>query len=422
MKTTTWSEADIRSMLEREDFVYQNVELPYGLSTGGGDRSAVVEKAFPADMTGKSLFDLGCKYGYFSFEAERRGATGVVGGDTDPNSLAKCKLLADVLGSEAQFLKFDIEEDPMPGTFDFVLCLNILHHLRNPLSTLDKLIHATRDTLVLEIASLTRKDRRESFAARVLGGILNRLPIIYVGGAGPKNKGGRSFFITESAIETMLNKHRRDFAKVEIAHVGDGKEGRFLVIARKRRIGHLFLLVGTNAVGKSTLLKSFKRGENSDIADAIGLDLSSEWQLHKYHQLPEATDAVVPCMVMQFNVGKYLIDGDLHRYERGVLDLINAADRVTVVTMVHPADKLRERYAKRIPSSWLKRRQRSKRERKVHRTYMKLYSDPKRLADYYRDWFDFARSHAKENYVILQEDGYKVVTLADWERDQTGLE
>ncbi len=98
MKETTWSEADIRSMLERENFVYQNIELPYGLSTGGGDRSAVVEKAFPKDMSGKSLFDLGCKYGYFSFEAERRGATRVVGGDTDPNSLAKCKLLADVLG------------------------------------------------------------------------------------------------------------------------------------------------------------------------------------------------------------------------------------------------------------------------------------------------------------------------------------
>jgi hypothetical protein len=50
-----------------------------------------------------------------------------------------------------------------------------------------------------------------------------RMPILYVGGAGKKNKGGRCFFITESAIATMLNKHRRDFAKVEIAHIDDGK-------------------------------------------------------------------------------------------------------------------------------------------------------------------------------------------------------
>jgi len=422
MKTTTWSEADIRSMLEREKFVYQDIKLPYGLSTGGSDRSAVVEKAFPKDMSGKSLFDLGCRYGYFSFEAERRGATRVVGGDTDPNGLAKCKLLADVLGSEVQFLKFDIERDPMPGTFDFVLCLNILHHLRNPFSTLDKLIDATRDTLILEIAELTPKDRRESRINRVLGAILNRLPILYVGGAGKKNKGGRSFFITENAIATMLNKHRRDFAKIEIAHVDDGKKGRFLVIARKRRIGHLIILGGTNAVGKSHLLRSFDQGENSDIADAIGLDLSGEWQLQNYQDLPEVEEAVMPCMVMQFNICKYLVDGDLHRYERGLLDLIHSAERVTIATMVHPADKLRERYAKRLPSTWLEKWRCSKRRRKVHRTFMKLYDDPERLAGYYRDWFNFVRSNASENYVILQEGGYKVVTLDDWERDQAGPE
>ena len=87
--------------------------------------------------------------------------------------------------------------------------------------------------------------------------------------------------------------------------------------------------------------------------------------------------------------------------------------------MVHPADKLRERYAKRVPSTWLKKKMRSKRERKVHRTFTALYGDPEQLAGYYRDWLNFARSNASENYVILQEDGYKVVTLADWERDQT---
>ena len=420
MIQSSWSEAEVRAMLDKYDFDYQKVELPYGLSTGGGDRSAVARKAFPKDMSGKSLFDLGCRNGYFGFEAERRGATRVVGGESNPNSLVKAELLADVLGSKAQFHKFDVERDPMPGTFDFVLCLNVLHHLRNPLATLDKLIDATRETLVLEIASLTPKDRRESLAARVLGGILNRLPILYVGGAGKKNKSGRSFFITESAIVAMLNKHRSDFAKVEITQVDDGKKGRFLVIARKRRIGHLILIVGTNAVGKSTLIRSFERGENADIADAIGLDVSSEWRLQQYNDLPETAEAVVPCMVLQYNVGKYLIDGDIHRYERGLLDLIRVAERVTIATMVHPVDKLRERYAKRLPTTWLKKKMRSKRDRKVHRIFMNLYSNPEQLAGYYRDWFNFARSHSSENYVIHQEDGYKVVTLDDWERDQTG--
>ena len=96
MIQSSWSEAQVRAMLDEQNFDYQNVELPYGLSTGGRDRSAVVRKIYPEDMSGKSVLDIGCKYGYFSFEAERRGATRVFGGEADPNSLAKCELLADV--------------------------------------------------------------------------------------------------------------------------------------------------------------------------------------------------------------------------------------------------------------------------------------------------------------------------------------
>lgn len=366
-------------------------------------------------MSGKSVFDLGCRNGYFCFEAERRGASPVVGGELDPNSLAKCEMLAEVLGSKAQFLKFDIERDPMPGRFDFVLCLNVLHHLRNPFSTLEKLIDATRETLVLEVASLTPKDRRESMASRLLGGLLNRLPILYLGGAGKGNKSGRSYFITESALETMLNKHRRDIAKVEISHVDDGKRGRFLAIAHKRRIGHLFLVVGTNAVGKSTLVASLLRGENRQLAEQMGIDLSMDWRHQRYNKLPQTAEAVVPRMLLQFNVGKYLIDGDLHHYERGLLDLIRVADKVTIATLWHPADRLLERYTERVPTSWLEKRMRTRRERKMHRTFMDLYASPEQLASHYRDWFSFARNQTSENYVILQEDGYRAVRLEDWE-------
>jgi SAM-dependent methyltransferase len=409
-----WTEEKVRAMLAERDFGYQDIELPFGLSTGGGQRSGVAQHAFPSDMSGKSLFDLGCRNGYFCFEAESRGAGPIVGGELDPNSFATCEVLAEVLGSKAQFLQFDVERDPMPGRFDFVLCLNVLHHLRNPLTTLEKLIDATNETLVLEIASLTPKDRRESIPARLFGGLLNKLPILYLGGAGADNKSGRSYFITESAITTMLNKHRRDIAKVEIAHVENEKRGRFLAIAHKRRIGHLFLVIGTNAVGKSTLVGKWLDGKERQVTEAMGIDLSENWHHQRFNRLARSEEAVVPKMMLQFNVGKYLIDGDMHHYEKGLLDLIRCAERVTIATLWHPPEELHQRYSERIPKSWLRKRMRSKRDKKMHRTFMSLYSRPKDVASLFNDWFSFARQQTTENYVVLQDDGYRVVRFEDW--------
>ena len=73
-----WSEEDIRKLIAREDFRYQKIELPYGMSTGGKDRSATAKAIFPDDLTGKTVLDVGCRYGYFCFEALKRGASRAV--------------------------------------------------------------------------------------------------------------------------------------------------------------------------------------------------------------------------------------------------------------------------------------------------------------------------------------------------------
>ena len=263
-----------------------------------------------------------------------------------------------------------------------------------------------------------------SIAARLFGPILVRLPLIYVGGSGKRNKSGRGYFITKSALVTMLKKYRCDIAKVEILRMGGEKRGRHLAIVRKRRIGHLFIVMGTNAVGKSTFVESLLRGENSDVANEMGLDLSLDWTHQRYNKLPQAETADVPHMLLQFNIGKYLIDGDLHHYERGLLDLIRVADKVTIATMWLPAETLRERFAKRVPASWLKKRMRSRRVRKIHKTFAQLYADPDQLALRYRAWFSFARRNSRDNFVVLQDsrpnpkNSYRVVTIEDWEREQ----
>src|SRR4051812_5301551 len=67
----------------RELSGYQRLVLPGGQVVPGVDRSDVADRVFPADLTGRSVLDVGCYYGYFLHEAARRGARRAVGVEPD---------------------------------------------------------------------------------------------------------------------------------------------------------------------------------------------------------------------------------------------------------------------------------------------------------------------------------------------------
>src|SRR5829696_7147996 len=89
------------------------------------------------------------------------GAIRVVGVDFDEDALAKADKLNFVMKSKVEFRNLDISKQSIDETFDYVICLNVLHHLQDPLSILKKLIAQTRECLVLEIAGLTGKDAKK---------------------------------------------------------------------------------------------------------------------------------------------------------------------------------------------------------------------------------------------------------------------
>jgi SAM-dependent methyltransferase len=415
--STEWTEEEVRVLLTQHEFTYQSVKLPYGLTTGGTDRSSTARLIYPESLAGKSVFDVGCMYGYFVFEAEERGAENCVGGEVDPANLAKCRLLASARGSRAQFLRLDIERDEIPGIFDYVLCLNVLHHLRNPLAVLEKLIACTRECLVLEVASLTSHDSRKLGLSAVLGShLMALLPILYLGGAGKAKGAGQTFFFTESAIRTLFKKHRQDFASIEFKR--GGQKGRFIVVARKRRISHLYIVAGVNAVGKSTFLGNLAKGKNLEIAEEIGLDLTQPWSLKHYGGFARDREAKTPNLLLHYNISKYILDGDLHRYDRGLLDIIRCAEKVTIITFWHPPERLFDRYkSERVKSAAGFRTRRIRRKTK---RLLELYGDKARFIAIYAEWFDFAKQYAESNHVVLQEPDYRVISIDAWEAEFGG--
>ncbi len=109
--------------------------------------------ALPADLTGKSVLDIGCNAGFYSFEMKRRGAARVVGIDTDPRYLAQARLAAEVYGyRDIQWRQMDVYSvGLLHETFDLVIFMGVLYHLRHPLLALDRLHdHVVADRLLFQ--------------------------------------------------------------------------------------------------------------------------------------------------------------------------------------------------------------------------------------------------------------------------------
>lgn len=108
--------------------------------------------ALPADLTGKTVLDIGCNAGFYAFEMKRRGAERVVAIDPDPRYLAQAQLAAEILGCDVELRELSVYDVGSLGErFDVVLFMGVMYHLRHPLLALDLLYeHVVGDLLVFQ--------------------------------------------------------------------------------------------------------------------------------------------------------------------------------------------------------------------------------------------------------------------------------
>jgi tRNA (mo5U34)-methyltransferase len=133
---------------------YHVIEVAPGILTPGpcDSRPHLDEMGFPADFSGKTVLDVGCRDGFYSFEAEKRGADRVVALDITPPDRFGFALARELLGSRVEYVKGSVYDlaPQIHGTFDVVLFLGVLYHLRHPLLALEKIHAVCRETLYLE--------------------------------------------------------------------------------------------------------------------------------------------------------------------------------------------------------------------------------------------------------------------------------
>jgi tRNA (mo5U34)-methyltransferase len=142
---------------------YHTIDLGHGVITKGADNTnlRLSRIDLPASLAGRTVLDIGAWDGFFSFEAERRGASRVVATDFyawrglgwgTTNGKAGFELARAALGSRIEDLEIDVMDlsPERVGTFDVVLFLGVLYHLRHPLLALERVASVTRDLLIME--------------------------------------------------------------------------------------------------------------------------------------------------------------------------------------------------------------------------------------------------------------------------------
>lgn len=129
--------------------------------TPGVNRSAfaLARLGLPASFAGKSVLDVGAWDGFYSFVAARRGAARVLATDSfvwqgrwgqDGFLLARQALGLEDAVEDRLIDVMDLSPEALGETFDVVLFLGVLYHLKDPLGALLRVSSVCKGLLVLE--------------------------------------------------------------------------------------------------------------------------------------------------------------------------------------------------------------------------------------------------------------------------------
>lgn len=139
---------------------FHRIDLGNGIVTPGIDDSPRKLEGLhlPADLTGKTVLDIGAYDGFFSFAAERRGAARVLATDKVCWNLygmatkGGFDLAKQALGSRVEEMEIAVEDitPERVGTFDVVMMLGVLYHAEDPFRYVRIASSVCRERLIIE--------------------------------------------------------------------------------------------------------------------------------------------------------------------------------------------------------------------------------------------------------------------------------
>jgi tRNA (mo5U34)-methyltransferase len=138
---------------------FHEIDLRNGIRTPGWVKLSSLDRmGVPARLDGRTVLDIGAWDGLWSFEAERRGAARVLATDSfvwdedSPWGKRGFDLAHGVLRSSVESRVIDVMDlsPDQVGSWDLVLFLGVLYHLRDPVTAIERVASVTGDQLILE--------------------------------------------------------------------------------------------------------------------------------------------------------------------------------------------------------------------------------------------------------------------------------
>jgi SAM-dependent methyltransferase len=400
---------EILESLKEHPSWYQKIRLPFGLDTPGRDRSQIANQIFPTDLDGASVLDIGCAEGYFSFAAKERNAGRVVGVDIDGDRLATAIRLSRVLGMDIEFLKRSVLDVSELGVFDYVLCLNILHHVTDPINIIHKLVNMTRKKLVLEIGDIGLKspDIGRLRANKALlgwwGPLLKSLPSALQPSILVVNSRGR-FLMTRKWIEHFFQNQHCDVERLEF--INSDRPNRYLALVSRRNLTALRFVSGPSSIGKSEFVRRLKSGD-LEVSQLLDLNMQDGWQVMTALDLQKSPGVEVNKLALEYNICRPI----LRRYRDYEFDpaltIERVADKKTAYILVCPSEYLVSRVKEVLNSYWLPMRRHKRRAERL----IFEYSQPGRLRKLYDSWISYCKAHGFEvRYIDVSSRKAKAIT------------
>jgi tRNA (mo5U34)-methyltransferase len=211
---------------------YHDFDFPGGLKartkgTGTLSRRALwafmKEQLDTIEMAGRSVLDVGCWDGYWSFYAAQRGATRILATDDASQNYAGSAgldLAKELMGSSVEVRKnvsvYDLRS--LNETFDVIMCMGVYYHLIDPFFALTELRHCCNPNTVVAIEGDFMRDTVFGLPAHALFDI---------------GHGARCFLPTLSCLRQMINAAYFDVTSEQI-HLGtpDQKLYRVFTVCR----------------------------------------------------------------------------------------------------------------------------------------------------------------------------------------------
>lgn len=149
---TDLSPSEIRRIVESVPHWHHTIQFPHGIASPGAyDPRHLLDLLALPDLRGKRVLDVGTRDGFFAFACERLGAE-VVAVDHSHPANTGFQAARTIFGSSVEYVQTNVYTlDPGTlGSFDVILFLGVLYHLRHPLLALDRLRSLSRGLLFVE--------------------------------------------------------------------------------------------------------------------------------------------------------------------------------------------------------------------------------------------------------------------------------